>query len=240
MGRSRKYKEEEEERWKEERRPGQEWVAGREQTNDPRVKRATWSTSSFCKKDDEQRSQKKEEKSWSRVKSERGRVLNNSASFKRESGESPSGGSNKIKVKVRDKSIERLLKMKDELLGEVEKQDEEEEVEFELFKAKVIKKKMLKDKRMSSVLKSPERKVSVVRTHWPKKYEPESDSDLSSFSTDKDKLIKTETQRHNQSMLKTHERESICSDDFDESDLSLLTSLDKKRKLKKKKKSLKK
>ena len=238
--RSRKYKEEEEERWKEERRAGQEGVAGREQTNDPRVKRATWSTSSFCKKDDVQRSQKKEEKSWSRVKSERGRVLNNSASFKRESGESPSGGSNKIKGKVRDKSIERLLKMKDELLGEIEKQDEEEEVEFELFKAKVIKKKMLKDKRMSSVLKSPERKVSVVRTHWPKKYEPESDSDLSSSSTDKDKLIKTETQRHNQSMLKTHERESICSDDFDESDLSLLTSLDKKRKLKKKKKSLKK
>merc|ERR1712037_168321 len=108
-------------------------------------------------------------------------VLSNSASFKRESG-----GSSKMKGemgKVRDKSVERLLKMKEELLGEIEKH-EEDEVEFELFKAKVIKKKMLKDKRMSSMSTSPERKVFVVPGHWPKKNEPESDSDLSSSSGD--------------------------------------------------------
>merc|ERR1712083_1132442 len=79
----------------------------------------------------------------------------NSGRFKRESEGSPSGGSRKVKVdrsKVRDKSIERLLKMKDELLGEIEKVDkDEEEVEFELFKAKVIKKKMLKEKGLLSM-----------------------------------------------------------------------------------------
>merc|ERR1739842_108686 len=102
---------------------------------------------------------------------------------------------------------------KEELLGEIERHDdEEEEVEFELFKAKVIKKKMLKNKKMSSMSKSPERKVSVVRTHWPEKYEPESDSDSSSSSVDKKKFVKSETQ----SMLKTGEKESISSGDFDE------------------------
>ena len=177
------------------------------------------------------------------MKSEKEGVLNNPASFKRECGNSPSGSSIKReRGKVRDKSIERLLKMKDELLGEIEKHDksvekaEEDEVEFELFKAKVIKKKMLKDKRKLSACKSPERKVSVVRsTHCPPKNEPESESDSSSFSMDKEKLIKTETEQHAQRKLKRRERESSSSE-FDVSDLARLISLSQKRKQKKKKK----
>ena len=96
----RKYKEEE--RWKREKR--ERGGPGSEETNDLRVNRGTWSSSCY-RKDDMGRSQKNEEKTWSRVKTER---EGNSSSLKRESGDSASGGSSKIKgetSKVRNKSL---------------------------------------------------------------------------------------------------------------------------------------
>merc|ERR1712130_871225 len=95
----------EEERWKREKRD--KGGPGSEETNDLRVNRGTWSSSCY-RKDDMGRSQKNEEKTWSRVKTEREGILSNSCSLKRESGDSASGCSSNIKgetSKVRDKSI---------------------------------------------------------------------------------------------------------------------------------------
>jgi len=99
----RKYKEEE--RCKREKRD--RGGPGSEETNDLRVNRGTWSSSCY-RKDDMGRSQKNEEKTWSRVKTEREGILSNSSSLKRESGDSASGSSSKIKgetSKVRDTKL---------------------------------------------------------------------------------------------------------------------------------------
>ena len=234
------------ERWEKSKRGFRE-EPGRDGGGDLRINQGTWSTNSFKTKDKAGRSEDNKDKSWSRVKSEREGAF---PGLKREKGGHPSptrSRSNKVKGetsnikreterKVRDQSVERLLKMKEDLFDEDEIKKDEDDVEFELFKARVIRKKMLKEKGLMSMSTFPERKVPLAGgACQPEKSESESESDSNSTYRESGRLIKTEMHEQVPKTLERHQSDSSSSssEEFDVSDLAQLMKLSKLKKRKK-------
>ena len=232
------------ERWERSERGFRE-EPGRDGAGDLRINQGTWSTNSFKTKDKAGRSEDNKDKSWSRVKSEREGAF---PGLKREKGGHPTRSrSNKVKGetsnmkreterKVRDRSIERLLKMKEDLFDEDEIKKDEDDVEFELFKARVIRKKMLKEKGIMSMSTFPERKVPLAGgACQPEKSESESESDSNASYRESGRLIKTEMQEQAPKTLERHQSDSssTSSEELDVSDLAQLMKLSKLKKRKK-------